>query len=56
VQVRHVEHPHPQAEIARLVADASKAERVLRWRPTTSLGDGVARTTSWLERRAASAA
>jgi UDP-glucose 4-epimerase len=51
VATRHVDHPHPQAEIAKLVCDSTKAERTLGWRPGISLQEGVARTKDWLERR-----
>jgi UDP-glucose 4-epimerase len=51
VEVRHVEHPHPQAEIARLVCDNRKAASVLGWRPSVSLRDGLARTSGWLGSR-----
>jgi UDP-glucose 4-epimerase len=51
--VRHVQHPHPQAEIARLVCDHRLAEEVLRWRPTTSLEQGVAETKTWMTQRPA---
>jgi UDP-glucose 4-epimerase len=51
VATRHVEHPHPQAEIARLVCDSTKAERTLGWRPDISLADGIARTKEWLDRQ-----
>jgi UDP-glucose 4-epimerase len=47
--VDHVPHDHPQAEIARLVADARKAEMLLGWRPATSLEAGLARTRQWLQ-------
>jgi len=43
-----VQHPHPQAEIARLVCDSTKAEQVLGWRPSVSLDEGVRRTTAWI--------
>ena len=49
---RHVEHPHPQAEIARLVCDHRKAERVLGWRPQTTLEQGIAETKEWLGSKA----
>ena len=41
-------HPHPQAEIARLVCDPRRAEDVLGWRAATDLAGGIARTTEWL--------
>lgn len=49
---RHVEHPHPQAEIQRLVCDPHKAERILGWRPETTLELGIAATKEWLGSRA----
>ncbi|MDX6377198.1 MAG: UDP-glucose 4-epimerase [Gaiellaceae bacterium] len=52
VATRHVEHPHPQAEIARLVCDHHEAERVLGWRPQTTLEQGIAETKDWLSSRA----
>jgi len=48
VSTRHVDHPHPQAEIARLVCDHRKAEQVLGWRPETTLEQGIAETKDWL--------
>jgi UDP-glucose 4-epimerase len=46
---RLVPHDHPQAEIMRLCCDYTKAERLLEWRPTTPLHQGIARTRAWLE-------
>jgi UDP-glucose 4-epimerase len=48
VAVEHVTHDHPQAEIARLVCDSTKAERLLGWRPRTTLEQGIDRTRRWL--------
>jgi UDP-glucose 4-epimerase len=48
VSTQHVDHPHPQAEIARLVCDHRKAEQVLGWRPETTLEQGIAATKNWL--------
>jgi nucleoside-diphosphate-sugar epimerase len=47
--VEHVAHDHPQAEIMRLLCNASKAERLLGWRPQVSLDQGLHRTRAWLE-------
>ncbi len=46
--IEHVAHDHPQAEIARLRADATKAEKLLGWKPRTSLEEGLRRTRAWL--------
>jgi nucleoside-diphosphate-sugar epimerase len=48
-RVQHVAHDHPQAEIARLICDASKAEQVLGWRARTPLEEGLRRTRAWLD-------
>jgi nucleoside-diphosphate-sugar epimerase len=47
-RVEHVAHDHPQAEIMRLRADASKAKRLLGWTATTGLKEGLAQTRAWL--------
>ncbi len=46
--VEHVAHDHPQAEIARLRADAAKAKRLLGWSPKVSLEEGLQKTREWL--------
>jgi nucleoside-diphosphate-sugar epimerase len=48
-RVEHIAHDHPQAEIMRLRADASKASRVLGWEPRTTLDDGLRKTRAWLD-------
>jgi NAD dependent epimerase/dehydratase len=41
----------PEAsEVERLLADVSKAERLLNWKPQVSLEDGLERTIEWLGR------
>lgn len=47
-RVELVPHDHPQAEIPKLLCDARKAERLLGWKPTTPLAEGVRRTRVWL--------
>ncbi|MEM2618819.1 MAG: GDP-mannose 4,6-dehydratase [Candidatus Hadarchaeales archaeon] len=46
--IKHVKHPHPQAEIRKLVCDFSKAEKLLGWKPTTSLEEGIRKTEQWM--------
>lgn len=48
VPIEHVVHDHPQAEIARLLCDNSKAAQVLGWRPAVSLEEGIQRTREWI--------
>lgn len=47
-RVEHVAHDHPQAEIMKLLCDASKAKRVLGWEPQVDLAEGLRRTRAWL--------
>jgi nucleoside-diphosphate-sugar epimerase len=47
--VEHIPHDHPQAEIPKLLCNASKAERILGWTPRTPLREGVQKTRAWLE-------
>lgn len=47
-RVEHVAHDHPQAEIMKLLADASLAKELLDWEPRTSLEEGISRTRTWL--------
>lgn len=47
-RIEHVVHDHPQAEIPRLLCNPAKAERLLGWRATTGLEEGLQRTRDWL--------
>jgi len=47
-RLKHVQHPHPQAEILKLVCDYSKAKKLLEWEPKTPLKEGIEKTTRWL--------
>jgi nucleoside-diphosphate-sugar epimerase len=47
-RVEHVAHDHPQAEIMRLRADASKAKALLGWTSRTGLEEGLRKTRAWL--------
>jgi nucleoside-diphosphate-sugar epimerase len=51
VDVQNVAHPHPQAEIARLVCDAGKARSLVDWQPRVDLNEGIERTFAWLASR-----
>lgn len=48
VEVRHVEHDHPQAEIPKLLCDNAAASRVYGWRPEVGLEEGIRRTREWI--------
>jgi NAD dependent epimerase/dehydratase len=39
----------PQSEVERLLADTSKAQRLLDWSPEVSLEEGLKRTIEWFE-------
>ncbi|CAN5925697.1 SDR family NAD(P)-dependent oxidoreductase [soil metagenome] len=47
-RVENVAHDHPQAEIMKLLCDASKAKRLLGWEPKVDLTEGLRRTRTWL--------
>lgn len=51
-RVRHVPHPHPEAEVARYIGDAALAGRALGWTPRVDLAEGLARTRAWFADRA----
>ena len=50
-RIVHVEHIHPQSELAVLRCDAREAARVLGWRPEVSLEEGLGRVRSWMAGR-----
>jgi nucleoside-diphosphate-sugar epimerase len=52
-RIEHVQHIHPQSEIAVLRCDPSLARDVLGWEPRVSLAQGLAETRSWMEDRLA---
>jgi UDP-glucose 4-epimerase len=52
-RILHVEHIHPQSEIAVLRCDAREARRVLGWRPEVPLEEGLRRVRSWMADRIA---
>ncbi|THF80777.1 dTDP-glucose 4,6-dehydratase [Cohnella fermenti] len=47
-RIEHVEHIHPQSEIAKLLCDSSKANRLLGWAPQVTLEEGIRRTEDWI--------
>ena len=50
-RIHHIEHIHPQSEIAVLRCDPRLAADVLGWRPEVSLAEGLARTREWMAER-----
>jgi nucleoside-diphosphate-sugar epimerase len=50
-RILHVEHIHPQSEIAVLRCDAREADRVLGWRPEVPLDEGLRRIRVWMADR-----
>jgi UDP-glucose 4-epimerase len=52
-RVVHVEHIHPQSEIAVLRCDPRRAAELLGWRPEVALDDGLARVRAWMADRLA---
>ena len=47
-RIKHIPHHHPQAEIAKLQCDSSKAKQLLGWEPKTSLEEGIKKTEEWV--------
>lgn len=47
-RVRHVEHPHPDAEVLRYVGDSARARDHIGWEATVGLASGLSRTRTWL--------
>jgi nucleoside-diphosphate-sugar epimerase len=50
-RIVHVEHIHPQSEIAVLRCDPRLAAELLDWRPQVPLADGLGRVRAWLAER-----
>lgn len=49
-QIKHIEHIHPQSEIARLLCNYSKANGLLGWKPRTTLEEGIKRTGDYISK------
>jgi UDP-glucose 4-epimerase len=47
--VEFVAHDHPQAEIPKLLCNPAKAEKVIGWKPATTLEQGLEKTRKWLD-------
>jgi UDP-glucose 4-epimerase len=52
-RIVHVEHIHPQSEIAVLRCDPRRAQETLGWRPEVPLETGLALTREWMADRLA---
>jgi nucleoside-diphosphate-sugar epimerase len=52
-RIVHVEHIHPQSEIAVLRCDPRAAEETLGWRPRVTLDEGLGRVRDWMAGRMA---
>jgi UDP-glucose 4-epimerase len=52
-RIVHVEHIHPQSEIAVLRCDPRLATELLGWTPQVGLDDGLARVRAWMAERIA---
>jgi nucleoside-diphosphate-sugar epimerase len=52
-RIEHVEHIHPQSEIAVLRCDPTRARDLLGWTPAVGLDEGLGLVRAWMaERRA----
>ncbi|WP_010237144.1 dTDP-glucose 4,6-dehydratase [Clostridium arbusti] len=50
VQVKHVEHIHPQSEIMKLKCNYSKAKKLMNWEPEYTVGQGIKETEDWIDK------
>ena len=48
-RIQHVKHIHPQSEIAKLLCNHEKAEKLLGWKPQVSLEEGIRKTEEWIK-------
>lgn len=49
VEIKHVEHIHPQSEIMKLKCDYSKAKNLMGWEPEYTLEEGIKETEEWIK-------
>lgn len=47
-RINHIPHIHPQSEIAKLLCNFDKAERLLGWKPQVGLEEGILKTEQWI--------
>ncbi|MFC0271939.1 dTDP-glucose 4,6-dehydratase [Metabacillus herbersteinensis] len=47
--IEHVQHPHPQSEIPKLLCNYDKAKRLLGWEPKVNMEEGIKRTEKWIK-------
>lgn len=47
-QIQHIEHIHPQSEIAKLLCNSDKAAQLLGWKPEITLEEGIRVTEEWI--------
>ncbi|MGL5764465.1 MAG: dTDP-glucose 4,6-dehydratase [Sarcina sp.] len=48
VDIKHVKHIHPQAEIMKLLCNYDKAKNILGWEPLYTLEEGIKETEEWI--------
>lgn len=48
VNINHIKHIHPQAEIMKLLCNSRKAKEILGWTPKYSLEEGIEETKEWI--------
>ncbi|KRE46314.1 dTDP-glucose 4,6-dehydratase [Paenibacillus sp. Soil522] len=48
-RINHIPHIHPQSEIAKLLCNYDKAEKLLGWKPQVRLEDGILKTEQWIQ-------
>lgn len=49
VEIKHIKHIHPQAEIMKLLCNYAKAKKLLGWKPEYTLEEGIEETKEWIK-------